>query len=564
MSQRIVGLDIGTSAIRAVELTVGEGAKPVLEAYGQVGLPPGTVVDGEIRDRAGAVQAIQRLWRDGGFSEKRVLIGVAGLRAITRELDMPMLPLDELDNAVRFQADEVIPFPMERTALSSKVIAQYTDKEGAPTLRVLVAAAHRDLIDSVVAVAQGAGLEPVGIDLNTAALVRCLYDSNFTGGPEAIVSVGAGLTLVVVHQGGVLQFVRTVDLGGESITKAIASTLDLPVVDAEAIKRRLGESGEADPRARSAIEHAVGELVTEVHNSIRFFSSLPGRGAVGRVLVTGAGARIDGFLAALQDGLDMPVIAASPLSMVDTSRLPISEEQAESINPTLAVPVGLAIPDPSGRPFNLLPAEVMQEAGERKARRVLIGVGIGIVVVVAGMTLWRILAVNHAKSQVSTLNANITNIRLYQIPKYDKAVALKSQVQVLEAQGVPAVSGEIDWLVVLNQISQYQPTTATLSTLTMSTTPHVATTPTSTKTASLTIPASAQTLVGTIGSTVTVPDLPGVTTWGLSMSQAPALNNIIPTGTLANSPTGVTFTANMQINGNAHTQRLSEFTQVLP
>src|SRR5271167_3010320 len=133
MAQRIVGLDIGTSAVRAVELTVGDG-RPVLEAYGQVGLPPGCVVDGEVRDNPQVVASLNRLWREGGFSVRRVHLGVAGLRAITREIDMPPVPPSELDDAVRFQADQVVPFPLDQTVLSSKVIAQYTDADGSPQL----------------------------------------------------------------------------------------------------------------------------------------------------------------------------------------------------------------------------------------------------------------------------------------------------------------------------------------------------------------------------------------------------------------------------------------------
>ena len=174
MAQRIVGLDIGTGAVRAVELTVADGAKPVLQAFGQVGLPHGAIIDGEVRDPNGVARALRRLWQEGGFPGKRVHIGVAGLRAMTRELDMPTIPPDELNDAVRFRADDVVPFPIERTAVSAKVIAQYTDAEGAATLRVLVAAAHLDLVSSIVGAVEEAGLEPVAIDLNTAALVRAV------------------------------------------------------------------------------------------------------------------------------------------------------------------------------------------------------------------------------------------------------------------------------------------------------------------------------------------------------------------------------------------------------
>ncbi len=562
MAQRIVGLDIGTSAARAVELSVAEGQRPVLEAFGQVGLPNGAVIDGEVRDRAGVAQALHRLWQEGGFKEKRVHIGIAGLRAITRELDMPTLPPEELDDAVRFRADEVLPFPLERTVISSKVIARYTDAEGDPTLRVLVAAAHLDLIDSVVAAAVEAGLEPVGIDLNTAALVRALSDPSYRGGPEAIVSVGAGLTLVVVHEGGILQFVRTIDLGGASTTRSIAGALDLPETDAEAVKRRLSSGDEQDIGAREANAQAVAGLVGEIQSSVRFFSSQPGRSPVSRLLVTGGGAQTAGFVSELQKASDVPVVPASPLSMTDTSRLPITPEQAAAIDPTLAVPIGLAIPDPSGRPFNLLPAEVRQQAAERKVRRgLLVGAG-AILVLVIGLSAWRVLAVNDAKNQVKVLSASIAEIKTVQIPKYDKAVALKNSVAALQKQPIPALAGEVDWLVVLNQLGQYQPPNAVLSALSLQATP--ATTSPAPTTGSSTTPPPASVAVGTINTTITVPDLPSVTAWGQSMSGAPVLSNVIPTGTLAPLLSGVTFTASMGINGNAHSQRLSQFEEALP
>ena len=138
MAQLIVGLDIGTSAVRAAELDVSS-AQPVLHTYGQVGLPPGAVVDGEVRDASAVSEALQRLWSNGQFSSRRVVVGIAGLRAITREIDIPHVPDDEVEMAVRYQSEEVIPFPPEQTILSSQVLSDHTDSEGQKMRRVLVA-----------------------------------------------------------------------------------------------------------------------------------------------------------------------------------------------------------------------------------------------------------------------------------------------------------------------------------------------------------------------------------------------------------------------------------------
>ncbi|HXR53444.1 MAG TPA: pilus assembly protein PilM, partial [Acidimicrobiales bacterium] len=192
MAHRSIGLDIGTSAVRAVELSIDEGRLPAIESFGQVGLQPGCVIAGEVRDRGQLAEALERLWKEGRFSHRQVKVGVAGLRAIIRELDMPFMPPNELDSAVRYKADEVIPFSMEDTVLSAKVIAQVTTPERPPQLRVLVGAAHAEAIDAVVGSLEMAGLEPISIDLQTAALARALFDPRFQMA-EAIVSVGAGL-----------------------------------------------------------------------------------------------------------------------------------------------------------------------------------------------------------------------------------------------------------------------------------------------------------------------------------------------------------------------------------
>ncbi len=103
MSQ-IVGLDIGTSAVRAAEIDLNDH-RPSLGAFSQVGLPPGTIVDGEVRDQTAVADAVRRLWQNGKFTSKSVVVGIAGLRAITRELDLPWVPDNEVDSAVRFQSE---------------------------------------------------------------------------------------------------------------------------------------------------------------------------------------------------------------------------------------------------------------------------------------------------------------------------------------------------------------------------------------------------------------------------------------------------------------------------
>jgi type IV pilus assembly protein PilM len=455
---QVVGLDIGTSAVRAAELELG-GAAPALVAFGQVGLPPGAIEDGEVQDRSAVADAISRLWENGGFTSRSVVVGIAGLRAITRELDLPWVPDNEVDSAVRFQSEEVIPFPPEKTLLSAQVLADAENPDGTRTRRVLVAAAHRDLVDGVVDVVGRAGLEVQGVDLVSSALVRALVDKGDLGqDPEAIVSVGAGLSVVVVHQQGRPLFVRTIGSGGNAATLAISSGLDVPMVDAEAIKRHLGELGPQTKAAERAVAGSIRDLAGEIRNSIQYFASLPDKAPISRVLITGGGSMLHGLVEALQAQVRIPVTAISPLSRLDLSGVDLTPAQASVIDPVLAAPIGLALPEPNPdvKNFNLVPPEVREQAFNRKVVRRTITVAAAVGALVLGFGAFRFWQVHNAQGNVSSLHESVTQLQA-QIPTYDRVVAATNELKSATGQ-VQGLSGRaVDWGAVLDELGKRTP-----------------------------------------------------------------------------------------------------------
>ena len=342
-----------------------------------MGLPPGSLVDGEIRDGSAVTEAIKKLWKNGQFSSSSVIVGIAGLRAITREIDLPFVPDNEVDSAVRFQSEEVIPFPPDQTILSSQVLADYTSPEGDKMRRVLVAAAHADLVNGVIEAVEKAGLTVEGVDLISSALVRAIGGRRQSEQPEAIVSVGAGLTVVVVHQQGRPQFVRTIGSGGNATTAAISAALDLPITDAEGVKRRIGEDRPQMQAAERAAQASMDELVGEIRNSIQYFASLPGRLPVSRVLVTGGGSALHGLIPMLEDQIRPAGADRSPRWPGSTPPSWTSpKSRPNEVGPVLATPIGLALPEPDKavKKFNLLPPEVAQRARlKRIQERTLVG-----------------------------------------------------------------------------------------------------------------------------------------------------------------------------------------------
>jgi type IV pilus assembly protein PilM len=558
MGERIVGLDIGTSALRAVELVVDGDRPPVLEAYGQVGLPQGAIVDGEVRDRSQVAAAIRRLWQKGGFKTVRVRLGVAGLRAITREMELPQLPPDEIEAAVALQASEIVPFPVEQAAISSSVVSKSVNAEGREQLRVLVAAAHRELVDGVVAAVEEAGLEPEAIDLQSAALFRAFTLPGGCTEPEAVVSVGAGLTHVVVHDGGTLEFVRTIAIGGDTVTKALASALDLPITDAEITKRQLELPGEHDAEAVRTVNRIIDDLANEVQSSIRYYTSIPGNDAPTRVLVTGGAARTPGLLAELQRRIEVPVLEAAPLSLITARRLRVSPTDAENMNATVAVPIGLALNGPSRTRFNLMPAEVEERRAEHRIRRLLAIAGVGVIVVLLAASAWRVLAVRSAERQVSVLRSTVNTIQTVELPKYDKAVGIADNVSKLQRQEQPLVAKEVDWLTVLNQFNQFMPAGDKVQDMSLTELTQVGGSPSG---------APAGEPKGSIGSgtaTIDTGSLTDVTAFGTNLRQASALKEVALSGAVSSSTGGVTFPISFWVTSGAHSQRVTLFERRIP
>jgi type IV pilus assembly protein PilM len=465
MASRHVGVEVSNSAVRIAEIAIG-GPRPELVSFGQVSLPPRAVVDGAIIDKSAVQAALTRCLREGGFSQTRVHLGVAGLRAITREIDMPALPDSELDAAVRLQALDVIPFPNEKTLLSARPLDTYTAADGTNMRRVLLAAAHRDLVDPLVEAVTEAGMTPLSVDLTSSALVRSLaHPTTSPRGPEAIVSVGAGLTTVVIHESGVPHFVRTIASGGDAITSAIGATLDLPLGDAEATKRNLDKPGPHIRAAAGAAAEASNALIAEIRNSIDYYSTLPGRTEVEQVVVTGGGSRLVGFLDRLSQQFRIPVVPGSCLSRIDCSRLSMTPEDLGKIDPLAAVTVGLALPDPvpGAKPFNLIPPELAVIGRQQRTERITLGIGILLVVLFAGLGVWRFLQVQSAQNNAHTLSQQITALNAEEA-SYNRAAAQRAVILADQHLAIPLVSDEVDWPAVLAQLRTQTPAGLTIET----------------------------------------------------------------------------------------------------
>ena len=343
MARKVVGLDIGTTAVRTAEVSVRRG-QVVLERIGQAGLPDGAVTDGEVSDPAAVATALKDLWRRNRISSRQVIIGVANQRVVVRLVDLPWMPPSELRKSLAFQAGDHLPIPVDQTELDYAVIGEHEATEGQRLLRVLLVAAQKEMLAGHLEAVRAAGLRPVGIDLNPIALLRSLGPvAGFDEGAEALVDVGARVTNMVVHDNGVLRFVRILLMGGEDVTSALARTMELDRDTAERAKLATSAGDEADPEVVDLVAQRLEVFVEEVRGSLDFYQSQQDATPLARVVVSGGGSLLGPLVERLQAAIGVPTERGRTLAGLRVGRLGIDAEALAELEPTIAVPVGLAL-----------------------------------------------------------------------------------------------------------------------------------------------------------------------------------------------------------------------------
>ncbi len=358
----LVGLDIQPGYVSAVQARVN-GSILVQRAAGAP-LPPDTVREGEVLDGSALADTLREMFHDSRL-DKRVRVGVANQRTVLRTLELPPLTdRKELANAVRFQAEDQVPMPLDNAVLDFHALG-VIDTPAGPRQRVIVVAAQRDMVERLLAAVRAAGLRPEGIDLSAFALIRSLHRADEEHAGRVLYLNVGGLTNMAIAEGTVCRFTRVVGGGLESMAADIAernsiklkdarellASVDLqesappaPPVDEDSLQ---AASHEAQPPPIDVVEKpgidvrpvlagGVREIAGEVRNSLDFHRSQDGGGEVSSVVLSGAALQISGFAEALQSELRVPLIPQTVGLLDEASAGVVSAER-------LAVATGLAV-----------------------------------------------------------------------------------------------------------------------------------------------------------------------------------------------------------------------------
>jgi type IV pilus assembly protein PilM len=339
-NKTIVGLDIGSNSIKAVELRRSRG-EVMVSHLGMEPLASDIVVDSMIVDSGSVASAISKIFAEHAFKAKQVATSVSGHSVIVKKISMQAMDEPELGEAVRNEAAQYIPFDMNDVNVDYQVLADNAD---GPNIDVLLVAVKKDKVLNYTNALQLSGRQPAIVDIDSFALQNC-FEYNYDPAPNsttALLNIGASVMNINIVRGSMPLFTRDVSVGGNQYTDSLQKELDLSFDDAEALK--LGKKvGTVSEDAKLPILQQVTEIIVlEIQKTFDFFRATASGEHIERIYVAGGSSQVPGLMEALRQEFSIPVEALNPFLKIVP---PIGEgaDLIERNSSQLAVAVGLAL-----------------------------------------------------------------------------------------------------------------------------------------------------------------------------------------------------------------------------
>jgi len=340
-TKSVVGLDIGSSAVKAVELKAsGKGYR--VTAIASEPVPPDSIVDGAIIDGGAVAEAIKRLFAQKAFKTKEVAASLSGNAVIVKKISLPVMTEQELSDSIYWEAEQYIPFDIQDVSLDYQVLDSGTGPDGKGTMEVLLVAAKKEKIADYTSVITQAGRQAVVVDVDAFALQNA-YEANYGPGPAVVVllNAGASATNVNIIANGQSLFTRDLSLGGNTYTEAVQRELNLPFEAAEAAKKGLPVEGHAFDDVRPVLHAVTENLLLEIQKTFDFYKATAASDQIDRIVLSGGASAVDGFADALADRFGVAVEHFDPFRQVAFERPPT--DNIAELEATAAVAVGLAL-----------------------------------------------------------------------------------------------------------------------------------------------------------------------------------------------------------------------------
>ena len=342
-AKSLVGLDIGSSAVKAVELKPS-GKVFKVTAFGSEPVPPDSIVDGAIIDAAAVADAIRRLFDGRQIKTKDVAASLSGNAVIVKKITLPIMTEAELAESIYWEAEQYIPFDIQDVNLDYQIL-DAGDAAGKGTMDVLLVAAKKEKIADYTGVISQAGRSTAIVDVDAFALQNA-YEVNYGIEPSTVVvllNAGASATNINILNGDQSVFTRDISIGGNAYTEALQKELSLPFELADQLKRGLPVEGVTFDDARPVLRAVSENVMLEIQKTFDFFKATASSDRIDRIMVSGGGSRAEGFTEMLGTRFEAPVEPFDPFKRVTFDVKKFNVESAAAIAPTVAVAVGLAL-----------------------------------------------------------------------------------------------------------------------------------------------------------------------------------------------------------------------------
>ncbi len=339
----VAGLDVGSSSVKVVELD-GKTSNLNLVNLGFENLPDDSVVDGQIMELNSVSEVIQNVCTDHKIKANQVVTGVSGHSVIIKNIVLPPMSRDELEESIDWHAEEHIPYDLSDVSLDYHIT--HEDDEATS---VMIAACKKERLDNIKQAIQLSGKQPVVIDVDTFALQNC-YEVNYQPDPAQVVTllnIGASTMNVNIVQGSQSLFTRDITVGGSQFTDILQKSLGYSFEQAEAVKRGVAEAMEdVEEKAIEPLMNNVTEMVAmEIQKTFDFYraTSEDDELNVDKILISGGGSKLIGLSEDLASRLEVPVEVLDPFRQIKVDTRKFDPDYLSEIMPEMAVAVGLAI-----------------------------------------------------------------------------------------------------------------------------------------------------------------------------------------------------------------------------
>ncbi len=343
-SKSLVGLDIGSSSVKAIELKAsGKGYR--VSAIGVESVPPDSIVDGAIIDGGAVADAVRRLFTNKRFKGKDVVASLSGNSVIVKKITLPAMTQAELSESIYWEAEQYIPFDIQDVNLDYEILDAGTGQDSQGSMDVLLVAAKKDKIADYTNVIAQAGRQPVIVDVDVFALQNA-FEANYGLEPTAVIAMlnaGASGININILAGGQSVFTRDVSMGGNAFTEAVQRELNLPYESAELLKKGHDVDGATYEEARAVLRAMTDNVLLEVEKTFDFFKATAANERIDRIMLCGGASRVEGFAEALRERFNTEVEQFDPFRQVTCDPKKLGLESMEEFAPVAAVAMGLAL-----------------------------------------------------------------------------------------------------------------------------------------------------------------------------------------------------------------------------